>query len=153
MRVYRPREFAERYGIRRSIKRRRQSQHKQKRKLQRVILTYEDLKRAIDSKVLYLREGVDKDCIVYPIRRERTFRGRFSVTRDFENDDAIVGLCIYGLERLEGKDVWGRTKKQVHYTIYRRKEDPLSEAGVEYSLLEAIVEEHDEVYQIKPVLE
>jgi len=153
MRIYRPREFAERYGIRRSIKRRRQSQHKQKRKLQRVILTYEDLKRAIDSKVLYLREGVDKDCIVYPIPRERTFRGRFSVTKDFENDDDVVGLRIEKLERLGERDSIGRIKKQVNYTIYRRKEDPPFEAGVEYSLLEKVIEEHGKVNKIRIVLE
>ena len=147
MRALRPGEYGRIYGV--TIKRRR----KRKEKLQHIVLGLEELKTAIDLRVLYLKEGVDDDCVVYAEQRERTFRGRFSVTRDFENDDAIVGLCINGLERLEGKDVWGRTKKQVHYTIYRRKEDPPSEAGVEYSLLEAIVEEHDEVYQIKTVLE
>ncbi len=114
MKAFRPAEYGRIYGV--VIKRRR----KRKEKFQNLILMSEELKTAIGSRVLYLKEGVDTDCVVYAEQRARIFRGRFSVTKDFENDESIVGLCVNALKRV-GKDAVGRTKKQVNYRFIIKK--------------------------------
>ncbi|RLE42078.1 hypothetical protein DRJ19_04765 [Candidatus Woesearchaeota archaeon] len=150
MRALRPGEYGRIYGV--TIKRRRKQQKKQE-KLQHIVLKSDEIKKAIDSRVLYLKEGIDTDCVVYAEKRARIFQGRFSVTRDFEGNDSVVGLRIEKLERLNERDPIGRVKKQVSYTVYHRKEDPPFEAGVEYSLLEEVIEKHGKVNRIRIVWE